>query len=187
MPRSKGFSIIELMIAITIFAILLSFGLPSYSIYLQNAKIRSTAESIQGGLQQARAEGLKRNAPVAFILTSSEALSTTATFAPSASGPNWVTVATTGTDRYIDGRPAAENNGGVTITGATPTITFNALGANDLLADAQFDIRGRQAADDSNCEPNGNKLRCLRVTVTPGGQVRMCDPAVAAVGDTRRC
>jgi type IV fimbrial biogenesis protein FimT len=37
------------------------------------------------------------------------------------------------------------------------------------------------------CQADGGDMRCLRIVVTTGGQVRMCDPAVEAVGDPRRC
>jgi hypothetical protein len=30
-------------------------------------------------------------------------------------------------------------------------------------------------------------MRCLRVVVTPGGQVRMCDPALTNAGDAQAC
>ncbi|MCC6472780.1 MAG: hypothetical protein IT514_03450, partial [Burkholderiales bacterium] len=37
------------------------------------------------------------------------------------------------------------------------------------------------------CAADGGPMRCLNVLVSPGGQIKMCDPAVAATGDTRRC
>jgi type IV fimbrial biogenesis protein FimT len=34
--------------------------------------------------------------------------------------------------------------------------------------------------------PDGGPIRCLRIMVTLGGQIRMCDPALA-VGDAQAC
>jgi len=35
----------------------------------------------------------------------------------------------------------------------------------------------------------GGPMRCLRIRVAPGGQLQLCDPAVAAsvTSDSRRC
>ena len=37
------------------------------------------------------------------------------------------------------------------------------------------------------CAADGGEMRCLSVVVTSAGQVRMCDPAVTASTDPRKC
>lgn len=69
--RDAGFSLIELLIGVTIAGILLVMGIPSFKSWLQNTEIRTAAESIQNGLELARAEAVRRNTQVRFQLTSS--------------------------------------------------------------------------------------------------------------------
>ena len=64
----RGFTMLELMVAVTLAAMLLLAGLPSFTTFLRNAEIRSTAESISNGLRLARSEATRLNRPVSFTL-----------------------------------------------------------------------------------------------------------------------
>ena len=89
--RMGGFSIIELSVALTIAGILLVLGAPAFTTYLQNARLGAMAQGIYGGLQAARAEAVKLNRNVEFVLTNSALDSATAdTITPDATGLNWV-------------------------------------------------------------------------------------------------
>ena len=63
-----GFTLIELMLALAILALLLLLGLPSFTAFLRNSEIRSTAESMINGLRTASAEAANRNTNVTFEL-----------------------------------------------------------------------------------------------------------------------
>lgn len=190
MTRHRGFSLVELLIAMAIFGILLAYGVPSYSIYMQNSRIRVAAESISTGLQLARSEALKRNAAVSFILTN-DAAAPALNYTPSINGANWVVFFPGGAvaaDRFVEGRSGAENGGNAFVATNNATITFTPLGSTTLAANAQFNVQDTNTAVvGQNCEASGGRFRCLAVTVNPGGQIRMCDPQVTAVADTRRC
>ncbi len=176
-----------MLIAISVIGLLLAQAVPSFSIQMQNARIRSSAESISSALQLARSEALKRNATVSFILTNSTP-APGGVYTPNVNGSNWVVVADAGADPYVDGRPGAESGGANFIAASAARITFNTLGGTTLAAPASFDFRDGVADNaGTNCAAVGGRFRCLRVTVSPGGQIRMCDPQVSAVGDTRRC
>ena len=69
---TRGFTIIELLIALGITALLLTIGLPSFTTFLRNSEIRSTAESIINGLRTARTEATRRNALIVFIFAGNE-------------------------------------------------------------------------------------------------------------------
>ena len=43
----RGVSLIELMVGLTIMAILLAFGLPGSTAWIQNSQIRTAAESVR--------------------------------------------------------------------------------------------------------------------------------------------
>jgi type IV fimbrial biogenesis protein FimT len=67
--RCRGFTLIELMAALAILALLLLLGMPSFITFLRNSEIRSTSESIINGLRTASAEATRRNSRVAFTFT----------------------------------------------------------------------------------------------------------------------
>ena len=66
--HARGFTLLELMVAFTIAAMLLMLGMPSFTTFLRNSEIRSTAESISNGLRAARTEATRQNVPVSFTL-----------------------------------------------------------------------------------------------------------------------
>lgn len=69
MARSlHGFSLIELMIGLSIAVILIILAAPNYAVWTADAQIRSGTESIADGMRLAHAEAIKRNAQVDFIL-----------------------------------------------------------------------------------------------------------------------
>lgn len=69
--KPKGFSLIELVVAIAIMGILLALGLPALSSYTGNIKLRAAAESFLAGIQLARGEAIRLNTNVELILTNS--------------------------------------------------------------------------------------------------------------------
>src|SRR5438445_9728418 len=71
MRRQTGFSLIELMIGITLLGLLLVLAAPTYSQWMFNSRIRNAADSIQNGLRLARNEAVQRDTNVRFELTSS--------------------------------------------------------------------------------------------------------------------
>lgn len=178
-PASSGFSIIEMMIAIVIVAIAMAAAVPSYSSWIQNSHIRNAAESIQNGMQRARAEAVTRNVSVAFVL----------------GGGTFWTVSVVGTGEVVETRPAAEVSPNVSMTvfpapavpavdPPTSTITFGSLGtvvantpASASITQIDFDSTVLAAAES----------RDLRIAVGVGGGVRMCDPNVSDTGDPRHC
>ena len=67
--QCRGFTLIELMAALAILALLLLLGMPSFITFLRNSEIRSTSESIINGLRTASAEATRLNSRVAFTFT----------------------------------------------------------------------------------------------------------------------
>lgn len=166
--RQRGFNLIELMIAVTLLGVLLMLGLPEYREWIQNTQIRTSAESVLNGLQLTRAEAVRRNAPVTFTVNSN----------------NWtVTVAASGDT--VQTRSGKEGSSNAVITGTQNTVTFNGLGRVTPVpaAEIQFNVTNPTGG---TCQTTGGQMRCLRVTVSLGGQIRMCDPALAA-GQPQAC
>jgi type IV fimbrial biogenesis protein FimT len=180
---SRGFSMVELMIAIAIVGFLLVMGIPSFTGYIQNSRLRSAAESCLAGLQRARAEAVRQNSDIQFILTDSAATAANvATAPPLATGRNWM-IRSADLTTFIEGSPQSMQATVDGDGGGTAGITFNGLGRSDLTTTATIQFSNPIGGA---CAPTG-PMRCLNIQVTVGGQIKMCDPAIASAGDTRRC
>jgi prepilin-type N-terminal cleavage/methylation domain-containing protein len=66
--RIFGFTLIELMIALAIAALLAILAMPGYSLWIADGQIRNAAESIAGGMRYAQAEAIKESSQVEFVL-----------------------------------------------------------------------------------------------------------------------
>jgi type IV fimbrial biogenesis protein FimT len=60
-PSRQGFTLVELLVALSIAAILLTLAIPSMEDAALNAKLRSQANAFLGSLHLARSEAIKRN------------------------------------------------------------------------------------------------------------------------------
>jgi type IV fimbrial biogenesis protein FimT len=208
--RARGFSLIELLIAVAIAGILLALGASSYRGWISNVRIRTTGEAIQNGLQLARGEAVRRNTQISFQLMGSvdDACLLSAPNTPV--GSDWVVsfdppagacaaaplneafrvtdAANNPAPRIIQVRPAAEGSRNVVVSAGQTQFVFNGLGrlvanpgGNPVPIDVSNPIAGA-------CVAATGQVRCLRVTVSPGGQIRLCDPAYPAGGsDPQRC
>jgi|EndMetStandDraft_4_1072995.scaffolds.fasta_scaffold256352_2 type IV fimbrial biogenesis protein FimT len=190
-PRvaKRGFTLIELVVTIALLGVLFSLAVPSFSAWINNAKVRSVADSLQNGLRVAQAESMRRNRQVVFSLTNAQpALGAAAT----ANGKYWSvqTVAqfSDTAAEFLQGGALSDVASGVTITSPAVAVCFNSNGrlttnatatgvpnANCAAANAEFVI-AKPGAD-----------RSLSVRVGLGGQVRMCDPQRSASTSSDGC
>lgn len=195
-----GYTLIEIIIGLAIMAFLVALAMPSYQIYLQNSKARTAAESILNGLQLARAEAVRRNIPVRFQLTTSISDSCAVSDANSDVSSNWV-VSIDGVGngdcakppldeskpidhvdnpapRIIQTRPESAGSAGALVKAGDSTVTFNGMGR---LLGTPGNIQIKPPV--GNC---GGEVRCLCVTVSRGGQVRLCNPSLPQA-DSQSC
>lgn len=173
--KSRGFTLIEIFIALLIVALLLLLGMPSFTAFVRNSEIRSTAESLVNGVRTASAESTRRNARVLFTLTT-------------AGSSSWAINVLTDTDTDCTdlvqppiqayAKMEAGGNSTVTVTPADKlTVCFNGLGRviNQGVAPSdhiqQMDIASAVAGearplriivDDPN-PPAANRPRGLRL------------------------
>ncbi|MGG6259270.1 GspH/FimT family pseudopilin [Stutzerimonas stutzeri] len=64
METNRGFTLIELMIAIALIAIIAGIAIPNYRSSMQNTRETSARNSLVGALQLARSEAITRNITV---------------------------------------------------------------------------------------------------------------------------
>ena len=177
---AKGFTLIELAVTFTLLGILIAVGLPSFSTWVNNSKIRTVAESIQSGVRRAQTEALRLNQGTVLSLTNDQpAVNSNAV----ANGSNWSIQTIVQFDRnvpvFVAGGTLANVGSGVVVTGPV-ALCFN---ANGRLVDnpASTGVPGASCAAsakqfDISHQPVASGDRPLRVLVAIGGQVRMCDP-----------
>jgi len=170
---AAGMTLIELLIGLVIIGVLLALGVPSFSAWLQNVQIRNAAESIFNGLQLARANAVQRNKSVTFTMNGPDSSWSVTVDSPSAFE-----------QANVQSRSAAEGTPNAVVTTTNPTISFSGLGTTNLPTAATIQVSNPTGG---TCGSGTTNMRCLNVTVTVGGQVKMCDPLATAVGDSRKC
>lgn len=166
--RARGFTLVELLVVMAVVVVLVVVAAPNVSDWLQNAKTRSVAESVQNGLRFAQTEAARLSRATTFVSSSTDwtvdyiALGNGDTIlphplqvSPVGSLAGSVVAAGTGMPAVLRFDSLGRVTGGASVSG--PFTAIPATGAS-------FDI--------SN--PHGS--RRLRVTVSPAGKIRMCDP-----------
>lgn len=195
---SRGFTLVELIIAVTLLAILMAMAMPSMRDWIRGIQVRGAAESLRNGVEIARMEALKRNSSVSFWMVSDPSSKVPgASCVLSSSSGGWVVSVVDPTSacnaapdlsvspQLVQRSGGLENPDGLTIAAvnaagsAATQINFNGLGQVQNAADAIQTINVRSSA-------SGDGTRALRVQVEAGGAVRMCDPAVGS-SDPRAC
>ncbi len=192
----RGVTLIELMVGLAIVALVLFVAVPSFGIFLQNSQIRNAASSVLDGLQLARNEAIRRNAPVQFEFVTD----LTAACVPSTTSLAWVVsqadpagacdVAPSETvaPQIIQSRSATEGTGNAraNVPSGGPTVVFNGLGRVQGASFLEVDISNTSGTC-VDADPTNGTMRCMHIIVTTGGEARMCDPKVSDATDPRKC
>lgn len=178
---SRGFSVVELMVAVALMALLLGLAAPSFTTWNRNAQIRTVSDALQNGLRLAQAEALRRQRQVVFFRTAATDCS------------NSISASTTGSFWAIRTIPMVVGDPVETVQcGALSDVAAGVLIEGPVAL--CFNSSGRQTTNaspgigGSTCTLDASGLsefdvsvaggdRPLRVTVSLGGSVRMCDPA----------
>ena len=128
------------------------------------------AETIQGGLQLARAEAVQRNTFVGFTMAGPDS--------------SW-SVDVMNPPQQLQSRTGAEGTANAQIATTDATIIFDGLGKASLAANATIQVTNPTGGACKTTITPG--MNCLNVTVSVGGRAKMCDPTIIAAGDSRGC
>lgn len=63
-PASRGFTLIEVLVVLTISAILIAIAVPSFEGTISRSRLRDAAQTLHASLQLARSEAIRRATPV---------------------------------------------------------------------------------------------------------------------------
>jgi type IV fimbrial biogenesis protein FimT len=192
--HERGFSLIELVVTLAVLGLLMMAAMPSVGSWLRNTQVRNAAESIQNGLQRARSEAVRRNETVTFWLVSTSNGALAADCTLSFASASWVVSIGDPTNKCTDApsqtvepkifeaHGQADGSASVvaaakqadTTTNAT-RVTFNGFG------------RPTGATNAARIDLSLGDARSLRVEISTGGGVRLCDPNVSDDNDPRKC
>jgi type IV fimbrial biogenesis protein FimT len=193
----SGFTLLELLVTVGVFAILVALGVPTMKTWVYNNRVRAVADSLQNGLRLAQVESLRRSRQVVFSLTNSP---TQAGVTAAANGMYWsinvvpfLTSDSASTADFVkSGILSATTSSASTpvlVTGGPTEVCFNSLGR--LVINLATGVPGGSCnALPTVPPPSGGAPvftynismvgadHPLDVEVGLGGQVRMCDPNV---------
>lgn len=160
MVIQRGFSLIEVMVTVGIVGVLAAVAVPASADWIANSRVRAVSEDMASGLRQARADAVRLNTTLRF-----DAVST-----------GWRI-------RDLDGevlseRPTTARESAVSVVATADEVRFDGRGRADRLYIVDVKRTG--------CRSAGGESLCLRLRVSPGGSVLMCDPAVSGP-DARAC
>ena len=170
--RQLGFGLIETMVTVAILAILLSVALPSFQQMIVNGRTRTIAESFRAGVDLARTEAMRRNLPVSFRVVSTGCTA-------SKTHTSWVVfLGSACSDATLVQRFDGSGAGaGSTVSANQTDVRFGGMGM----------VAGANPITTINFSNNLTAgKRELRLTISAGGQTRLCEPGVAS-GDPRAC
>lgn len=189
----RGFNLIEVLVTMSVLGVLIALGAPSLAEWLQTQQIRAATEAVLNGMQIARGEAIRRNQSVQMVL---EPPTSGWTICEATVEPCDSTTLATDATLVIQSRSPDEGTSNANVAPVAAdlvttavAVTFSPLGsvvpnfnASPTLARTEV-VNSRSA-----CIADGGPMRCLRVVVTGGGSVRMCDPTPGIVApDPRAC
>ena len=161
--RSRGFTLVELMIVLAVLAVMAAIAFPSFQGTLRSNRVATTTNSMLGSLSLARSEAIKNSHGAGVCASTTGAACDGATW-----GDGWLVWSDTNGDGAL---------------GANETVIQYTQGKPKLLGDAgaltiAFDSRGRRRAsgnqsivlrpDECGSQPLQRTLR-----VMPTGQVKI--------------
>jgi type IV fimbrial biogenesis protein FimT len=185
----KGFTLLEMLIAMTILAIIISVGVPSLSGFSANQRLIGAAEQVYSHLQQARSEAVSRNTLVyvnfavdgtaSWEYGMSSVNSLCDLTITTASGVNACRMVVSDGDASLDPGTGAVDAGDLVLMRYTdtdyPGVTMNIASFSTGTSQFVFDpARGTASSGQVNMTgTNGNQLR---VSVNLLGRVSLCTP-----------
>jgi len=186
---SGGFTLVELLIAISIAAILMGIGIPSFTRFLDTNALKGAGEQVRGHIKQAHSEAIARNAEVRVNFSADG----TATWAYGISNVDNCDLTVTDPANAAactlvvdDGDGTVHGEGGSVDTNDKVLMRYTNQDHDDILMTTSNFLNGTQISfeprrgtaigntGDILLESEGGKKLLIRVAAL--GQVRICSP-----------
>lgn len=185
--RCDALTLVELLMAISVAAIILALGMPSMAHWMHAVEVRNSASDLVAVLQLARSEAITRNQDMRLTLGDAQGNTVWAL--------GCVTV-TASCPRSLRARAAATRPArwGASPAIGAPALTVPLAAGLRMPASVTFNAYGAAPAIGSGSEVNridvlhaaDQTVQRLVVMLSASGMVRICDP-MAAVGEPLSC
>lgn len=198
-PRSRkygprGFTLIELVVTLTVLTILTAIAVPTYTDYLARSRVRSAAEGLVNQLALARAEAMRlhRNVLVSFVASPGAWCSGGRQTIVGAEGIDLASALATSCDcSTAAGRALCLVNGSPSLVTSAEHSTVSWVSAtnNSLQFDRNVGILADLTGSTIQLRSLSRPTRYgLAVVVSPMGHARVCVPSgFAMFGGFRSC
>lgn len=177
-----GFTLVELMVTLSILAILAALALPSFQTFMAENRASGKTMELVSAVKTAQSEALRRSREVVFTLTDSP--NPSASLTGVATGKSWATVAlplagasSSVVPEVVTVGGYSEGSADVVIKASTAAVCF--LPDGPIKADTATGVSGADCAVDASSGatfvllPSRGTKR-WRVSVTPAGKVSSC-------------
>jgi type IV fimbrial biogenesis protein FimT len=179
--RTSGFTLIELMIALAIFAFLVFLAAPMYTDFMGNSQIRNAAENSLTGVRLAQAAAIKGNSPAKFVIDANS-------WSVYAWNDEITDFAVAPAQSYLFAEGASHTTNDRTPAGAT-MVTFDGLGRVVPNANATPSLTRIEFTNPSVTNPR--KLQVVISGIAGNTGIKLCDPdpgvAASDPHDPRAC
>lgn len=139
MKRSRGFTLVELMITLALAAIIMSLAIPGFQDIIRNNRAATQSNELVAALSLARSEAVKRGARVSLCPSTNGAACT--------GGTDWA-------EGWIVFLDTAASDAAAPVVGGDPIRVWPALGSNAALT-GPVNVRFRPLGDVINAVPPG--------------------------------
>lgn len=163
MLKQRAFTLTELLVAIAVLAVAATLAAPGAGQMIAKRKVQGAAQSILDGITQARAEAVRRNAPVRFSLRPD--------------GIGWTVTQVSSGDTLRSYSSGEWSSLELASAGSANSVTFLPTGL----------LQGGTQLSQLTVSSPAADVAIRRINVFGGGMIRMCDPTISVVDDPRRC
>lgn len=191
-PRNslRGFTLVELMVTMTVLAVLSAVAVPSFQTFMAENRARSKAVELTAAVKSAQLEASRRNRQVVFTLTSS--IKPTTSLVGDAQGTSWASAALPLSGSSDSATPEVINVGG--FADNAPDVKLQASSAGlCFLPDGSLKANSATGITSAACAVNtstgvsvlispsrGDKL--WQLSVSPMGKISSCQGTAASGG-----
>ena len=184
---SKGFSMVELMVALVIGAILVAFAAPQYSLAIQSQRSNTEITNLYNDLLYARSEALKEGQFVSLCASSSGTGCTSTTWDRGwiiYSDPTWTATTQTfaaATSTLLRVQPGFTTTDTISTSPSTAVFTYNrdGFGINLTSAGVLFTLH--------NSTGTASATRCIWLDITGHEYAQKSGAAAATSQQTATC
>jgi prepilin-type N-terminal cleavage/methylation domain-containing protein len=166
--KPRGFTLIELCMAMAILGVLLALAAPSMAAMIANSRIKSAKEQILAGINSAKSEAIRNNTSLRVVLTPTTLTTSrkdTAEVLKTLQISSSSSLSISAVSFFID------SLGRVSDAGA-PADPATAVWLSDIAPAA------------GSCT---NEVRCYRIQVLSGGLIKACNQSQGDVNDPSYC